>query len=158
MFGFIPDLLKITKPDEFAQLFSRIEKYETISDNMEIEIAKYLNKVSEGRLSLESKEQIRIMLREIAELESIADSCYNMSRVINRKFQAKEKFTNEQLEHISHMFELCDKSITQMETILNDSDHTVDPKISLYIEMEINNYRTQLKENNVIDINEQKYD
>ena len=98
------------------------------------------------------------MLREIAELESIADSCYNMSRVINRKFQAKEKFTNEQLEHISHMFELCDKSITQMETILNDSDHTVDPKISLYIEMEINNYRTQLKENNVIDINEQKYD
>ena len=158
MFGFIPDLLKITKPDEFAKLFSRIEKYETISDNMEIEIAKYLNKVSEGRLSLESKEQIRIMLREIAELESIADSCYNMSRVINRKFQAQEKFTAEQLEHISHMFELCDKSITQMETVLNDPNHTVDPKISLYIEMEINNYRTQLKENNVIDINEQKYD
>jgi phosphate:Na+ symporter len=158
MFGFIPDLLKITKPDEFAKLFSRIEKYETISDNMEIEIAKYLNKVSEGRLSLESKGQIRIMLREIAELESIADSCYNMSRVINRKFQAQEKFTNEQLENIAHMFELCDKSITQMEAILNDSNHTVDPKSSLYIEMEINNYRTQLKENNVIDINEQKYD
>ena len=158
MFGFIPDLLKITKPDEFAKLFSRIEKYETISDNMEIEIAKYLNKVSEGRLSIESKEQIRIMLREIAELESIADSCYNMSRVINRKFQAKEKFTDEQLEHITHMFELCDKAITQMEAILADAHHAIDPKNSLYIEMEINNYRTQLKENNVIDINEQKYD
>ena len=158
MFGFIPELMTISKPDEFATLYSRIQKYETISDNMEIEIARYLNKVSEGRLSLESKNQIRIMLREISELESIADSCYNMSRVIHRKHQAKEKFTQEQIDNIHHMFGLCDKAITQMETILNDTNHTVDPKLSLYIELEINDYRTQLKENNVIDINDQKYD
>lgn len=158
MFSFIPELLSAEKPDEFAQMYARIEKYEGISDNMEIEIAKYLNKVSEGRLSLESKSQIRIMLREISELESIADSCFNMARVINRKYQAKEKFTDEQLEHIHHMFELCGKALDRMELVLADTDHQVNPRVSLDIELEINNYRTQLKENNVNDINDMKYD
>lgn len=158
MFGFVPELLKLTNTDEFSKLYSRIEKYEGISDNMEIEIAKYLNRVSEGRLSIDSKNQIRIMLREISELESIADSCFNMSRVINRKFQMKETFTDEQLQHIHHMFELCERAISQMELVLHDSDNAINPHTSLNIELEINNYRTQLKENNVIDINEQKYD
>ncbi|MCQ2263483.1 MAG: Na/Pi cotransporter family protein [Bacteroidales bacterium] len=158
MFGFVPELLKLTNTDEFSKLYSRIEKYEGISDNMEIEIAKYLNRVSEGRLSIDSKNQIRIMLREISELESIADSCFNMSRVINRKFQMKETFTDEQLQHIHHMFELCERAISQMERVLHDSDNAINPHTSLNIELEINNYRTQLKENNVIDINEQKYD
>ena len=158
MFGFVPELLKLDNGDEFSKLFARIEKYEGISDNMEVEIANYLNRVAEGKLSGESKTQIRCMLREISEIESICDSCYNMSRVINRKFKAKEKFTEDQLTHIHHMWELCDRSLTQMEKILADTDNLVDPHESLNIENEINNYRTQLKENNVVDVNDKKYD
>ena len=158
MFGFVPDLLKLENGDEFSKLFARIEKYEGISDNMEVEIANYLNRVSEGKLSGESKMQIRCMLREISEIESICDSCYNMSRVINRKFKAKEKFTEDQLGHIHHMWNLCDNALTQMEKVLSDTDHQIDPHESLNIENEINNYRTQLKENNVVDVNDKKYD
>jgi phosphate:Na+ symporter len=158
MFGFVPQLLELTDPDEFSKLFARIEKYENISDNMEVEIADYLNRVSEGRLSGESKMQLRCMLREISEIESICDSCYNMSRVINRKYKAKESFTEEQVSHIKHMWELCDNALTQMEKVLADTDHAVDPHESLYIENEINIYRTQLKENNVADVNDKKYD
>ena len=158
MFGFVPQLLELEDPDEFSKLFARIEKYENISDNMEVEIADYLNRVSEGKLSVESKTQIRCMLREISEIESICDSCYNMSRVINRKYKAKESFTEEQISHIRHMWELCNRALTQMEKVLADNDHSVDPRESLYIENEINIYRTQLKENNVVDVNEKKYD
>ena len=158
MFGFVPQLLELTDPDDFSKLFARIEKYENISDNMEVEIADYLNRVSEGRLSGESKMQLRCMLREISEIESICDSCYNMSRVINRKFKAKESFSEEQVSHIKHMWELCDKALTQMEKVLADTEHTVDPHQSLYIENEINIYRTQLKEMNVNDVNDKKYD
>ena len=158
MFGFVPQLLKLDDPDDFTKLFARIEKYENISDNMEVEIADYLNRVSEGKLSGESKMQLRCMLREISEIESICDSCYNMSRVINRKYKAKESFTEEQISHIQHMWELCDKALTQMERVLADTDHSVDPHQSLYIENEINIYRTQLKENNVADVNDKKYD
>lgn len=158
MFGFIPQLMKIENNDEFAKLYTRIEKYEGISDNMEVEIANYLNKVSEGKLSPESKTQIRCMLREISEIESICDSCYNIARVINRKFKSREPFTPELTDNISHMWDLCDQALSQMETVLQDSNNLVDPRLSLNIENEINNYRTQLKESNVVDVNDKKYD
>ncbi len=158
MFGFVPQLLKITDENEFNKLYSRIEKYEGISDNMEIEIANYLNKVSEGRLSPESKNTIRSMLREISELESICDSCYNLARTIDRKHKGKEDFTEEQYKHINQMFELCEKALAQMIKELNGQVPEAETVKSLNIEHEINNYRTQLKEININDINDQKYD
>ena len=158
MFNFIPTLLFDTKNEEdFSKLFTRIEKYEQISDNMEIEIANYLNKVTEGHLSPESKTKIRFMLREVGELESIGDSCYNLARTINQKHTKNEHFTDEQKVHIRHMFELCNKALERMQMVLDDDQKAVDINNSLNIENEINNYRTQLKEANVSDINEHRY-
>lgn len=158
MFNFIPTLLFDTKKDEdFSKLFARIEKYEQISDHMEIEIANYLNKVTEGRLSPESKTKIRFMLREVGELESIGDSCYNLARTINQKHTKNEHFTDVQKEHIRYMFELCNKALEHMQKVLDDDQGLVDINESLNIENEINNYRTQLKETNLNDINEHMY-
>ncbi len=158
MFSFIPTLLFDTKNDEdFNKLYSRIEKYEGISDNMEVGIANYLNKVTEGHLSPESKTQIRYMLREVGELESIGDSCYNLARTINQKHTKNEHFTDVQKEHIRYMFELCEKALTHMQAVLEDDQGTIDLNESLNIENEINNYRTQLKEANITDINEHMY-
>lgn len=158
MFNFIPTLLFDTKNDEdFSKLFARIEKYEQISDHMEIEIANYLNKVTEGRLSPETKTRIRYMLREVGELESIGDSCYNLARTINQKHTKKEHFTDVQKEHIHYMFELCNKALEHMQKVLDDDQGVVDTNESLNIENEINNYRTQLKESNINDINEHMY-
>lgn len=158
MFNFIPTLLFNTKNDEdFSKLFSRIEKYEQISDHMEIEIANYLNKVTEGRLSPESKTKIRFMLREVGEIESIGDSCYNLARTINQKHTKNEHFTDEQKVHIRHMFKLCNKALDHMQKVLDDDQGLVDINESLNIENEINNYRSQLKESNLTDINEHLY-
>ena len=158
MFNMIPTLLHLTDEEEFTKLYSRVEKYEGISDNMEVEIANYLNLVSEGRLSPESKLQVRCMLREISEMESICDSCFNMARHIDHKFHSTEDFTPEQYAHIEHMFGLCTQSLDHMIALLNDSAHNVDPLQGLNIENEINNYRNNLKEKNVIDVNDHKYD
>lgn len=106
MFGMVQDLLHTEKDDDFNKVFSRVEKYENISDSMELEIANYLNQVSEGRLSSESKLQIRAMLREVTEIESIGDSCYNLARTINRKRQTNQDFTEKQYEHIHFMMKL----------------------------------------------------
>lgn len=158
MFNFIPTLLFDTKNDEdFSKLFARIEKYEQISDHMEIEIANYLNKVTEGRLSPETKTRIRYMLREVGELESIGDSCYNLARTINQKRTKNEHFTDIQKEHIHYMFELCNRALAHMQKVLDDNQGLVDTHESLNIENEINNYRTQLKEANINDINEHMY-
>ena len=142
--------------NDFVKLFARIEKYEGISDNMEIEIAKYLNQVSEGRLSPESKTNIQSMLREISEIESIGDSCYNMARAINRKFRSSDDFTEEQYNRIKHMMQLCDNALTNMIDVISDAV-TADANRTLNLENEINDYRKLLKEKNIADIESQKY-
>ena len=157
-FRMVTDLLHTDDETAFNKLFSRIEKYENISDNMEVEIANYLNQVSEGRLSSESKLQIRGMLREVTEIESIGDSCYNLARTINRKRRGSEDFTQGQYEHIHEMFHLTDEALKQMIALVEDVHHSEDVNKSFNIETEINNYRNRLKNQNVIDVNDKKYD
>lgn len=156
MFSLVRELVKQQSDSDFNKLFSRIEKYESISDNMEIEIANYLNLVSEGRLSSESKLQIRAMLREVTEIESIGDSCYNLARTLNRKHNGNEDFTQKQYEHINQMMELTDNALEQMVSTLDDNGHT-DVNQTFNIENEINNYRNQLKNQNILDVNKKEY-
>ena len=158
MFGMVNDLLHTSNENEFNKLFSRIEKYENISDSMEVEIANYLNLVSEGRLSSESKLEIRGMLREVTEIESIGDSCYNLARTINRKRQGGMDFTEKQYEHIHQMMHLTDNALEQMIALVEDEHHVVDVNKSFNLENEINNYRSQLKNQNVVDVNNKEYD
>lgn len=157
MFAMVRDLLGTNDEAAFSKLFARIEKYESISDSMEIEIAKYLDSVSNAHLSDVTKGKIRAMLREISEIESIGDSCYNIARTINRKKKGKEDFTPQQYEHLHQMFELTDDSLTQMNVMLSGRKQNIDANRSFNIENEINNYRTQLKSQNIIDVNDHKY-
>ena len=158
MFGMVRDLLHTEKDDDFNRIFSRVEKYENIRDSMELEIANYLNQVSEGRLSSESKLQIRGMLREVTEIESIGDSCYNLARTINRKRQANEDFTEQQYEHIHSMMALDDEALAQMITVIEHTDHpATDVNKSYNLENEINNFRNQLKNQNIVDVNNKDY-
>ena len=144
--------------DAFLKTYSRVEKYESISDRMEIEIANYLTCVAEGRLSSEGKEEIRIMLRAVSAIESIADSCNNMARSIKRRNEFKSIFTDEQNHNVDQMLALTEKALHRMIEILKKSELVRDDVNPSYnIENEINNYRNQLKIHNVEDINNKKY-
>ena len=157
MFGMVKTLLGETNEEKFVKLYSRIEKYEGISDNMEIEIAKYLDQVSDSHLSDETKAKIRAMLREISEIESIGDSCFNIARTLNRRFKGKEDFITSQYEHMHQMMELTDNALTQMNITLVGHKGDNDANLSFNIENEINNYRNQLKSQNTNDVNNHLY-
>ena len=167
MFGMVQELLNLSSSahskdknneQDFNKLFSRIEKYESISDNMELEIARYLENVSDAHLSGETKAKIRAMLREVSELESIGDSCYNMARTINRKYSAKQDhFIEKQYEHLHQMMGLTDQSLTQMNQLLGGRKEAYNVNRTFNIENEINNYRNQLKAQNIIDVNNHEY-
>lgn len=157
MFGMVKELLGETNEEKFVKLYSRIEKYEGISDNMEIEIAKYLDQVSDSHLSDETKAKIRAMLREISEIESIGDSCFNIARTLNRRFKGKEDFITSQYEHMHQMMELTDNALTQMNITLVGHKGDNDANLSFNIENEINNYRNQLKSQNINDVNNHLY-
>ena len=157
MFGMVRELLNTKEDSKFVKLFTRIEKYESISDNMELEIAKYLSAVSDAHLSDDTKGKIRGMMREISELESIGDSCYNLARTISRQNNSKENFTEQQYEHIHQMFELTDEALSQMNVVINGRKENVDINHSFNIENEINNYRKQLRNQNINDIDNHLY-
>ena len=157
MFGMVQTLLIEKDEKAFLKVYSRIEKYEGISDNMEVEIANYLNEVSDSHLSDETKAKIRAVLREISEIESIGDSCFNMARTINRRFTSKEDFTPQQYEHIHQMFNLTNNALEQMNYMFNHTRETIDVNHSFNIENEINNYRDQLRTQNINDVNSHAY-
>lgn len=159
MLEMIKELMNETDEEEFLNIYSRIEKYESISDRMEVEIAKYLTYVSEGRLSSEGKEETRIMLRTVTEIESIADSCYNLARSIKRRNEGKSSFTDEQNKNIENMIRLVEKALRRMNVILTMQEPAPDEVNPSYnLENEINNYRNQLKNKNMEDVHEKKYD
>ena len=158
MFGMVRELLVEKDTAAFSKLFSRIEKYESISDSMELEIAKYLDNVSDAHLSDDTKAKIRAMLREISELESIGDACYNMARTITRKVQNnQDHFTEKQYEHMHQMMELTDNALTQMNQLMGGRKESFDVNKSFNLEKEINNFRTQLKSQNINDVNNHEY-
>jgi len=168
MFNMVRELLTLSSSSvaktkgnndsEFNKLYSRIEKYEGISDNMELEIANYLDSVSDAHLSDDTKAKIRAMLREISELESIGDACFNMARTISRKYNGKEDHFNEkQYEHIYQMMELTNQSLSQMNRLMGGRKESYDVNRTFNIEHEINNYRNQLKSQNINDVNNHEY-
>ncbi len=154
MFTFVPELMQIQDETEFNKLFSRIGKYENITDSMEMEIAAYLNKVSEGRLSDASKSQIQKMLRQITELESIGDSVYNLGRTLNRhRMHCQDDFTPEQTQHMQTMLQLVEGSLDEMMKRIDLTAPRTNITKSINIEHEINNYRNQLRNQNLHDVN-----
>ena len=157
MFSMVRELMDTQDAKTFDKLYERIEKYEGISDNMEIEIAKYLDQVSDAHLSDDTKAKIRSMLRAISEIESIGDSCYNLARTIKRKGENKEEFTAKQNENIHQMFKLVDESLTQMNFMFAHDRQSINMNHTYNIETEINNFRTQLRNQNLDDVDNHLY-
>lgn len=146
--------------EEFNKLFSRLEKYEEISDRMEIEIASYLNRCAEGRLSNEGKLHIAGLLRIVSEIESIADGCYGIAKILLRKQNSKTPFNDEIYANIDLMFRYVKAATDNMLKLLSDIENLHDTDIigSYNKEREINNLRNQLRNGNVENINEKHYE
>ncbi len=167
MFGMVKELLYLSssalnadknRETNLNKLYSRIEKYESISDNMELEIGQYLEQVSDAHLSDDTKGKIRAMLREVSELESIGDSCYNLARTINRKFVNKqEHFTDKQYERLYQMIALTNQALTNMNMLMAGRKEDYDINLTFNLENEINNFRNQLKAQNISDVNNHEY-
>lgn len=157
MFGMVQDLLHEQNPEKSAKLVERIKKYEVISDSMEIEIAKYLDHVSNAHLSDDTKMKIRNMLREISEIESIGDSCYNLARTISHGRENNERLTPELRQNVEQMFKLTDEALTQMNYTFQHNREKVDVNKSFEIENNINDLRERLRDQNIDDVNDHKY-
>ena len=161
MIGMAQKLLHTpVESEDFAQLYSRLQKYEDISDRMEIEIAHYLKRCSEGRLSNEGKTKIASMLRMVSEIESIADCCMGAGKILERKTQAHVQFNDEIYANIDTMFAHVEDAMKNMLLLLSDVEHAREATIiaSYNKERELNNLRNQLRSGNIDNINNRHYE
>ncbi len=159
MMTMVKELITTEKDTEFAELFAKIGKYEQITDNMEVEIAKYLAHVSEGRLSDESKADITHMLRIVDEMESIGDSAYHLGRTLERKRELQNMdYTKKQLQNIQQMLAVTTKSMQEMCDDLNKEPKAISLSSHYETETELNELRTQYKAENIRSINDHEYD
>ena len=157
MFGMTCALFDEKDKKEFQSQFARIERYETIADNMEMEIANYLEQVGNGHLSDETKEKTRVMFRQIGELESIGDACYKMARTISHLHENKENFTEQQNIRMHEMFRLVNEAIVQMIVVVSGRRKDLSLADSLSIEADINELRNQLRAETVGNVDEHQY-
>ena len=161
MLGMSTKLIHMNPKEQgYNELFSRIEKYEGISDRMEIEIGNFLNHVAEGRLSPEGKMRIAGMLRIISEIESIADSCFNIAKTLKRKTDNHVEFEEGVIKEIDTMYSMVDSAMDNMLDILREMESPEDSRIiaAYNKEREINNFRNRLRDDNIFNINNKTYD
>ena len=158
MFGMVRCLMDEQDETKFTYQYNQIAQQEDFTDRMEIEIAHFLEQVSENHLSNETKQKVRQMLREVGELESIGDACFNMARTLNRLQESGKDFTAAQRTHLQAMIMLCNNALTQMNTIMTGHRYEHDIRETFRIENDINQMRQQLKTDNIRAVNDHEYD
>ena len=157
MFGMASALIDEKDKKEFESQYARIERYETIADNMEIEIANYLEQVGNEHLSDETKEKTRVILRQIGELESIGDACYKMARTVSHLRENRENFTSTQYARLHDMLRLVNEAVVQMIVVVSGRRKDLSLADSLSIENDINQLRDQLRAETVMGVNSHQY-
>ena len=157
MFGMVKELYGTTDDQAFEKLFERIKKVEEVSDRMENEIGRYLGEVGSAHLSDDTKQKIRAMLRQIGELESVGDSCFNLARILRRKRENKVVFAEQLEAGVSEMFGLIDDALAKMNESLAGRREEFSIAASEEAERRINTCRNRLKKENIENLDARLY-
>ncbi len=158
MFSQVIKLFDEKDTSAFSHLFTQIQNQEDLTDRMELGIARFLEQVSENHLSDETKVKVRQMLREVGELESIGDACYNLARTMNRQHESAKEFTPRQHQQLTAMMALCNDALTQMNIVMTGHRYEHDIRETYRIENDINQMRQRLKSENIRAIGAHDYD
>ncbi|WP_010662218.1 Na/Pi cotransporter family protein [Marinilabilia salmonicolor] len=145
MFGFVRKMMHEEKDKKFNKLFSKVQKYEGISDNVEVEITNYLTQVSQYKLSELGRKRLRAMLKLAGDLESVADCNFNLARSVNRMKEKNVKLKKSAMEKLELMFNLAEEALSVMRENLQQDELVVSLTKARLLEDQINNYRNQLK-------------
>ncbi len=158
MFGKVRNLVDEEDDEKFATLYDEIAHQEDYTDRMEIEIANYLEQVSDNHLSDETKMKVRQMMRAISELESIGDACYNQARILRRINESGRRMPKILINNLHAMMVLVDEALTQMNIVMEGQSKEHDIRDTYRIENDINSMRQRLKLENIRAVDDHEYD
>ena len=144
MFQDVVKISTLKKSKEFDLINKRINDSEDESNMIEKEIAQYLTKVGEVRLSESNSRRIRALYKMVDDIESIADSNLNILGAYERKVQRNLVFPERVENNIALMFHMVDDAINNMVTMLTHEEE-FPLSVAQDMERDINNFRDILK-------------
>ncbi len=151
MNGFIRNYINTSEKKVKNKMIGKIEKYEEITDRVELEIADYLGKTARLEMSEEASGKMRGMMNITTDLERIGDIFYQMGRSLQRKDERKVYFTPEQRNGLNKMLKLVEEAFEIMNVNLNATT-TISLDAAIDKEREINQLRNELREGHLQDI------
>lgn len=155
MYEMTKELIQKERFDE--ELFSRLKKYEDIADMMEIEIGRYLSKVSSHELSDIASKRIFSMLRIIDNLENVGDNCMQIAIVYRHRKENGITFSKAMNENIKKLLDIVHTSIVEMNSNLTKEYQNVTINEAVLIEDRINDFRDALKQQQIKEVQDQVY-
>ena len=158
MFATVRTMLDQQDPKELTRLYEKVAHQEEVTDNIEMEIAKYLEHVSNDHLSDDTKGKVRQMLREISELESVGDACSNLARILSRHPELIHEHARHFHSSLVSMMEVTDKALTQMNIVMNGSLRNCYIGDTYRLEHDVNDMRRKLKKDNIRAVDDHEYD
>lgn len=155
--GFVQQLMVEHNDKERDKLLEKVKKYEEITDRVELEVANYLLKVSEGTLTEDASKKVRSMLSIVNDLETIGDIYYQISKAIERKVTQKLYFTPEQRSNLIQLMKMLDEAFEVMVENLHLDTENVDIVRAVEIENRINEFRDNLKSEHLQSVEKGNY-
>ena len=148
--GYIRQLVNAKSDKEFDQMCAKLVKYEEISDRIEYEIAQFLNALPEDSISEDTRTEAKRMYKIIGELESLGDSGEAVSRILTRRNSHQQKFSAEQVANIDKMLDRVDHAYEVMiENLKAEHFESIDLRLATDCEIEINELRNTLREEEI---------
>ena len=137
---------------DFETFRKKLVKYEEIADRIEYEIATFLNALPQDSISEDTRKQVKSMYKIIGELESLGDSGESISRILSRRNIHNKHFTERHINKVDTMLTLIDKAYGIMIDNLSNSENCVDIRNAIDCEIEINDMRNNLREEEILRI------
>ena len=145
MFSFLPSLRTAKDDAEFEKTLERIEKYEEITDRMEMEIAGFLTRIAEGDLSHKGSQRISAMLCAVDNLESIGDTIYQIALTRRNKREDAVHFDQHLNDNLAQMTARVQHALDIMDANINTEYSDIDLAPAEQAEAEVNELRDQLR-------------
>ncbi len=139
MSGFISTMLFSINPNEPEEMMGKIQKYEKITNRINLELTEYLIKISKEDVTSKTAFKIKGLIDSCSELERIANIFHQMAETIERKRTDKIWFNQQQRTHLNNQLDLINTSFKIMnENLTMSPENAQGITNALQIEKQIN--------------------
>lgn len=141
-------LINETELDQQVKLADKIQRYEEITDRIELEVDRFLTQLSTAQLSEASSQRVRSLLMVVNHLETIGDIFFQMSKTVERKTKKKLWFDQQQRDELAELYLLVMRVMEVMTANMEKPVRELTLTEAAELEKQVNELRHRLRTKN----------